>query len=77
VRQILNVDSLRAFEARDLCLEEVVGYSLFGVLRFESIDLAGLGAELGLKYFPWSLAGSCSGVQLPLGRFKLGLEVRG
>jgi hypothetical protein len=62
VREILHIGSLRAFEAGDLGLEEIVAHSLFGTLRFEPIDLAGLGAELGLEYFPVPLEGSCFGL---------------
>jgi hypothetical protein len=59
VRQVLNVDSLRAFEAGHFRLEMVDVPSLFGVLGFEPIDLTGLGPELGLEYLPEPLAASC------------------
>ncbi|MDQ0000642.1 hypothetical protein J2W15_004162 [Pseudarthrobacter sulfonivorans] len=48
---------MRALESGYFRLKEVVVVSLIGVLRFESIDLAGLGPELGLKYFPVPMAG--------------------
>lgn len=73
--QILHIGSLRSFEAGDLCLEEVVADSLFGVLRFEPIDFARLGPNPGLEHLPVPLAGSCSVLQLSLACFQLGLEV--
>ncbi|WP_307486083.1 hypothetical protein [Pseudarthrobacter sulfonivorans] len=53
----MDIGSLRALESGYFRLKEVVVVSLIGVLRFESIDLAGLGPELGLKYFPVPMAG--------------------
>lgn len=75
--EILNICSLRAFEAGDFRLEEIVAQALFGVLRFQPIDLAGLGADLRLQYLKAALAGSHSRFELTPYSFEFGFDIAG
>jgi hypothetical protein len=71
MREVLHIGSLRALQPGYFELEDIVVLTLLGVLSFETIDLTGLGAELGLENLDAALAGFCLGCQLALQSLQL------